>query len=102
MILNDFMFSTLTQRQLFCCLLCKFCLQKFMQNLYKYDIKLKKVDIMVNFYETKQAAKILHLSPEVLTRKCRNGEITYKRSGRKYLFAEEDINKFIISGGKHD
>ena len=83
-----------------------------MQNLYKYDIKLKKVDIMVNFYETKQAAKILHLSPQaakilhlspqVLTRKCRNGEITYKRSGRKYLFAEEDINKFIVSGGKHD
>ena len=84
MILNDFMFSTLTQRQLLCCLLCKFCLQK----------------IMVNFYETKQAAKILHLSPEVLTRKCRNGEITYKRSGRKYLFAEEDINKFISAGGK--
>ena len=57
---------------------------------------------MVNFYETKQAAKILHLSPQVLTKKCRNGEITYKRSGRKYLFSDTDINNFIMAGGKHD
>lgn len=54
---------------------------------------------MVNFYETKQAAKILHLSPEVLTRKCRNREITYKRSGRKYLFTDSDINNFVLTRG---
>lgn len=57
---------------------------------------------MVNFYETKQAAKILHLSRQVLTRKCRNGEITYKRSGRKYLFSDTDINNYLMAGVKHD
>lgn len=56
----------------------------------------------MTFYSTKQAAEILHISPEVLTRKCRNKEITYKRSGRKYLFSDEDINDFIITGGKND
>lgn len=57
---------------------------------------------MVNFYETKQAAEILHLSPPVLTRKCRNGEITYKRSGRKYLFSDTDIDNYLMVGVKHD
>ena len=56
----------------------------------------------MTFYSTKQVAEILHISPEVLTRKCRNKEITYKRSGRKYLFSDKDINDFIITGGKND
>lgn len=53
----------------------------------------------MTFYSTEEAAKILHIAPEVLTRKCRNGEITFKRSGRKYLFSDEDINNYLSSGG---
>lgn len=53
----------------------------------------------MTFYSTEEAAKILHIAPEVLTRKCRNGEITFKRSGRKYLFSYEDINNYLSSGG---
>lgn len=48
----------------------------------------------MTFYSTEQAAKILHICPQVLTRKCRNGEINYRKSGRKYLFTEDDIQNF--------
>ena len=53
----------------------------------------------MTFYSTKQAAEILHISPEVLTRKCRNKEITYSRSGRKYLFKQEDLDKYMSKRG---
>ena len=52
----------------------------------------------MKFYTTEEVAEILHIRPEVLTRKCRNGEITYKRSGRKYLFSEDDITNYINKG----
>lgn len=91
--------NRLTQRQLFSCLLCKLCLQKFMVNQNVYSDKANIKDTKMTFYSTKEAAEILHMSREVLTRKCRNGEITFKRSGRKYLFNDEDINNYISSGG---
>lgn len=53
----------------------------------------------MTFYTTKQAAEILHISPEVLTRKCRSKEVTFSRSGHKYLFKKEDLDKYISKGG---
>ncbi len=41
------------------------------------------------------AAAFLHMNPEVLRRKAKNGEIPGRKAGRKWVFVKEHLADFI-------
>ncbi len=57
---------------------------------------------MQTFYTTEETSNILRINIQTLRRKCRLGEIKFKKSGRKYLFSSEDIACFLNMEGCTD
>jgi len=50
---------------------------------------------MPNLFTIQEAAPKLHISVITLRRLIKRKDIPYRRIGKKYMFTEEDILKFI-------
>jgi len=46
---------------------------------------------------TEEVAEILHCKPTYIQKKCRNREIPYIPSGKRYLFERKDIEAYLES-----
>lgn len=57
---------------------------------------------MEKLFTTKETAEILHINIQTLRSKCRLGQIGFKKTGRKYLFSEQNIKNFLDNYGGYN
>lgn len=49
----------------------------------------------IKTYTTKELEPILHLTKRVIDRKCRQGKIPAKKSGRGWIMEEQSLNTYL-------
>ena len=54
---------------------------------------------MEKLFTTEETAEILHINVQTLRAKCRFRQIGFKKTGRKYLFSEQNIKDFLDNNG---
>jgi hypothetical protein len=66
----------------------------------EYESKSAAKKLEMEYVDSRQAARILHISPRTLAKMRANGTVPFKKVGRKAVYSTDDLKRYL--GGNSD